>query len=99
MAMAQWLAGELDKPADAQPSQASGEYRVPGAADDVVQVFHLTHAATTQDFQQEADQIRTAQGIRLAFTYSAQRALTLRGTVSQLALAQNMIQELEARSR
>jgi hypothetical protein len=99
MAMAAWLAGELDQPADAHRSQDSGEYRVPGAADDVVQVFSVANAKSVQDFQEIANAVRTAVGIRQVFTYNARLALAVRGTVNQLALAERLIHDLEAPSR
>lgn len=103
LAMAAWLLKELDKPASASvPVSASTnsaqsdvpEYRVPGAADDVVRVYHLTNTASVEAFQKEANAVRSAAGIRRAFTYNAERALTLRGTVNQLALAENLMRDL-----
>ncbi len=99
MAMAKWLLGELDKPAGAQQNQASGEYRVPGAADDVVRVYYFANANSVQDFQAIANAVRTATEIRQVFTYNAERALAVRGTVNQLALAENLIHDLDGRSR
>jgi hypothetical protein len=94
MAMVEWLAGELDTPAGAQPSQASKEYRVPGAADDVMRVFYLPSAQSVQDFQGVVNAVRSATQIRSVFTYNAQRAVAIRGTANQLALAENMIHDL-----
>ncbi len=91
LAMADWLLKQLDKPGP--QSQASEEFRVAGAADDVMRVFYLPPAQTTQAFQQSAAQIRTTLQIRRVFTYNSLRALSVRGTESQLALAQHMIEE------
>lgn len=99
MAMAEWLLGQLDKPASAQQTQSSGEYRVPGAADDVVRVYFVANAKSVQDFQAIANAVRTATEIRRVFTYNAERALAVRGTVNQLALAENLIHDLDGRSR
>jgi hypothetical protein len=89
IALADWLINELlFKP-------TTGEYRVPNASDDLVHVFYLPHAATVQDFQGIANTIRTATEIRAAFTYNAQRALVLRGTVTQLALAERLVKDLD----
>ncbi len=90
LTMAQWLLTELDKPAE----QGVPEYRVPDAADDIVHVYHLPQTASVQEFQTEANAIRTATGVRRVFTYSAQRALVMRGTVNQLALAENLMKDL-----
>jgi hypothetical protein len=94
MAMAQWLLGELDKPAGGPPSPASGEYRVPGAADDLMRVFYIPSAKSVQDFQQIANAVRTATAIRRVFTNNARHAVAVRGTVNQLALAETLIHDL-----
>jgi hypothetical protein len=94
MAMAQWLLGELDKPAATQQNQASGEYQVPGAADDVMRVFYVPNAKSVQDFQQIANAVRTATAIQRVFTNNARHAVAVRGTVNQLALAETLIHDL-----
>jgi hypothetical protein len=94
MAMAQWMLGQLDKPAAAQQNQASGEYRVPGAADDVMRVFYVANSKSVQDFQATANAVRTATQIRRVFTYNAEHALAVRGTANQLALAEVLIHDL-----
>jgi len=99
MGMAEWLLGQLDKPAGAQQGLASGDYRVPGAADDVMRVFYLANAKSVQDFQAAANTVRTATAIRRVFTYNAQRALAVRGTPNQLALAEKLIHDLDGPSR
>ena len=88
IALAAWLVNELN-------TNGQDEYRVPNASDDIVRAFYLPHTATVQDFQAIANQIRTATEIRKAFTYNAQRALVLRGTVTHLALAERMVKELD----
>ncbi len=99
MAMAEWLLPQLDKPAGGQQDQASGEYRVPGAADDIMRVFYLANTKSAQDFQAIANAVRTGAEIRRVFTYNAERALAIRGTTNQLALAEKLIQDLGGRSR
>jgi len=88
IALAGWLINELN-------TNGQDEYRVPNTSDDVVRVFYLPHTATVQDFQGIANAIRTATNIRMAFTYNAQRALALRGTVSQLAVAERLAKDLD----
>jgi hypothetical protein len=92
LGMADWLLRQLDK--SGPQSQASEEFHVPGAADDVMRVFYLPPAQTVQAFQQAAAQIRTRLEIRRVFIYDALRAMSVRGTESQLALTQHMIEEL-----
>lgn len=93
--MADWLLKQLDQPSGAAAG-AAPEYRVPGAADDIVRVYHLPQVATVEEFQQEASAVRSSAGIRRAFTYNAQRALTLRGTQNQLALAEVVMRDIDA---
>jgi DNA-binding FadR family transcriptional regulator len=92
LAMVDWLLKQLDKPGP--QSQASEEFRLTGAADDVMRVFYLPPAQPVQAFQQSAAQIRTTLQIRRVFTYNALRAVSVRGTESQLALTQHMIEEI-----
>jgi hypothetical protein len=89
--LAEWLLKRLDPAADT----SSAEYRMPGNNDDVVQVLHLTHTPSVQDFQKAATQIREATQIKRIFTYNAPRAFALRGTADQIALAERLTQELD----
>ncbi len=89
IAFADWLLHQLN-------SNGQDQYQVPNASDDVARVFYLTKTPTTQAFQQQAQQIRSATNIRKAFTYNAQRALALRGTVTQIALAEQMVKDLDS---
>ncbi len=98
LALAEWLFDELDKPANEQsPAQgpAPHRYRAPYSDEDTVRVFYLPRNATVQGFQEMATRIRTATKIRRAFTYNPRRALAVRGTADQIALAEQMIQELD----
>jgi hypothetical protein len=89
IAFADWLLHQLN-------SNGQDEYRVPNASDDVARVFYLTKTPTPQAFQQEAQEIRKATSIRRAFTYNAERALALRGTVTQIALAEQMVKDFDS---
>src|SRR5207249_8122781 len=90
MAVADWLFNDLDKQSR---SPGMHEYRLPGSGDDVVRVFYLTHAGTPQQLQEIATQVRSMAEIRRLFIYNAPRAMALRGTASQIALADRLIQE------
>jgi hypothetical protein len=89
--LAEWLVTQL------QPAAASSasEYRMPGSNDDVVSVFYLPHTASPPAFQDAATQIRTAAKIMKIFTYEGPRAITIRGTADQIALAERMAQQLD----
>ena len=91
IALAAWLFSELDQPKD-QLSRTH-EYRLPGGGEDVVRVFYLTHGETAQRLQEIAVEVRSITSVRRLFTYNAPRAMALRGTASQIAMADRLIQE------
>jgi hypothetical protein len=97
LALAEWLFDELDKPADGQPAApgpAPYNYRPPDGNEDTVRVFYLPQTATVQGVQEIATRIRKAAEIRRIFSYNPRRALALRGTAAQIALAEQMVREL-----
>src|SRR5580704_12613208 len=63
--------------------------------DSVVKTFYLTNTTSVQEFQEIANAVRTATTIRTAFTYNAQKALVLRGTLDQIKLAEKLIHDLD----
>ena len=89
VAMTDWLVQQLDQPVS--PSERSEEYRVPGATDDLVRVFHVANPATVQQFKQSGGQ--EAGGKIL--TFDSPRAVLLRGTASQLAVATQLMQQID----
>ena len=90
IAIAEWLFNDLDKQSQ---NPGTHEYRLPGGGDDVVRVFYLMHAATAQRLQQIATEVRSMAEIRRLFIYNAPRAVAMRGTAAQIALADRLIQE------
>jgi general secretion pathway protein D len=64
-------------------------------ADEVVKVFYITNATTPQEFQEIATAVRTVCNIRQVFTYNAQKAMVVRGTVDEVALAEKVIHDLD----
>ncbi len=101
IALAQWLFIELDVRAGGQSpsarSQSSGthEYRVPSTSDDVTRVFFLSQTDTARGIQAIAVAIRTVAEIQRLFICTAPRALALRGTASQIGLAEWLIKKLD----
>src|SRR6185295_13258515 len=63
--------------------------------DDVVKVFYVTNVTSVQEFQEIATAIRTVAEIRRVFTYNAQKAMIVRGTVDQVALTEKLIHDLD----
>jgi hypothetical protein len=94
IALASWLASELDRHATAPAAPAAGPHEYRAGADDLVRVFYLTGAASVEDFQKAATQVRTASGVRQAFTEVPQRALAIRGTASQMQISENTLKAL-----
>jgi hypothetical protein len=98
--LGEWLFNELDKPANRpplahqSPDPATHEYRVPGSNDDVVRVFYPKHTATVQDFQEVATLVRSIADVRRLITYNEPRALVMRGTADQAALAEWLVTTL-----
>lgn len=88
IALSEWLFNQLDR----TPDTVVHEYKLGG--DDIVRLFYLPHAATVQDLQEEVTLVRSLGEIRLLFTYNAPRAAVLRGTASQMSLAEWLFAEL-----
>jgi hypothetical protein len=82
------------EPAKLLPSGAKNPAWAPG--DTVVRVFYLAHTGTSQGVQEAVNTIRTVADIGRAFPYSAPKAVVTRGTASQDALAEWLLNELDA---
>jgi len=63
--------------------------------DEVVKTFYVTNATSVQEFQEIAVAIRTVADIRRVFTYNAQKAMIVRGTVDAVALAEKLVHDLD----
>jgi hypothetical protein len=92
VALAEWLFTELDRTSPGPTSPQ--EFRLSGS-DEVARVFFLTHTQTPQDLQEVATVVRSMAEIRRLFTYNTAKAITLRGTAGEIALAEWLIQELD----
>lgn len=94
MALAEWLFTELDKPRPVVAEVGlARQYHMRGDADNVVRVFYLNHAATPERLQEIAVYTRNATRIGRIFNYNSSRAIALRGTAAQVALADQLIAE------
>jgi len=91
--LAEWLLKELEP----EPTSSTHEYRMADFQHDfnVVRVMRLTHAGNIQDFQKQATQIRGAANLTYIFTYNPLRAMAIRGTADQIAVAERMAQQLD----
>ena len=99
-ALAAWLVSELDKPVNGQAatedSTAPHEYRLSNSWDNLVRVFYLDSSQSAQDRQKVATQVRATSGIMRLFVYNALGALAARGTDTQVATAEKVIEEMKA---
>ncbi|MBV9182899.1 MAG: hypothetical protein JO356_16440 [Acidobacteria bacterium] len=92
LALADWLVAQLNRPVPLAADLSTHEYTA--GKDDLVRIFYLTEMASVQDFQEAVNTIRTISTIRQAFTENAQRALVLRGTVDQIAVAGWLVEQV-----
>jgi general secretion pathway protein D len=63
--------------------------------DNVMKVFYVTNTTTVQEFQEIAQAVRTVPEARRTFTYNAQKAIIVRGTADQVAMAEKLIHDLD----
>ena len=96
VALADWLCTQLDKPAGAA---SPFEFAMPGTINDVVRIFYLPNTSGAQDLQQVATLLRAIGEFRKLFIYSTPKAITIRGTQAQMALAAWLVNELDNPSR
>ncbi|MFN7933492.1 MAG: hypothetical protein U0R19_09205 [Bryobacteraceae bacterium] len=91
--LAEWLLHQLDQSAPPAKYTASPDYIMPVEAPEgsVVKVFFAPNAATVQDLQTLAVNVRTTTQVRRIFTYNTPRALAVRGTANQIARATDII--------
>jgi len=86
--LAEWLFNELDQPSGRM--RATREYRMAVGEDPEVRVLYSSANGTAQEFQETAKTIRMKASLRRLFTYNANRAIVLRGTPEQAALAEKL---------
>jgi hypothetical protein len=91
----EWLLPQLDVPA---PQTESPQHNVGGRTDDIARVFYLNNAQAVQDLQELTTLVRTITEIRRAFTYNAVKAVAMRGSADQIALAEFLITHLNKRA-
>ncbi len=85
---AEWLLSELD-------TTFGREYRLPDGDENSLRMFHLASATTPQGLTEIATTLRTVADIWKLFVVSAGRAIGVRGTPGQVALADWLVSELD----
>jgi uncharacterized protein YukE len=92
ISLAAWLVDQLNQPAHVA-APAPHEYKLPG--DDGARVFELTYPQTPQQLQEIVTILRSIGDIRRLFVCNERRAVALRGTAEQVALAAWLVSELD----
>jgi hypothetical protein len=95
VALVDWMIQQLAKPANADTT-ASPVYTYDDFMHDrenIVRIFYVTDTPTVQAFQQVVTQIRTTTKMRRVFTYNASKAMAVRGTADQIAMAEQMLKD------
>ena len=98
VALAQWLVSELDRPCD-EPPAGTHRYELPVGPDNQVRIFYLSPSATLEQRQQIASNVRTTAYVQRLFLYNPLAALSVRGTVGQIATAERLLDELKQPAR
>ena len=91
--VAQWLFQTLDRPPGGKTDAILGE--PPALNDEAVRVFFLAHTQSAESLQQIVNSVRATTRLTRIMPINLTRAITLRGTQAQVALAQQLIQELD----
>jgi hypothetical protein len=95
VALADWLIGVLDGPAK-PGTQVSRTYDGPGThGTETTQVYFLANTQTPQAIQELVNSTRSISDVQRLFPYNATRALTLRASAEQVALADWLLQQLD----
>jgi hypothetical protein len=92
MALAGWLLKQFDGPGD----QGTKEFKMGGAGGQIVQVAY-TNAGTPQSLQETVSAIRAETKMLRVYPFPLQKAVAMRGTADQLALAQQVIQSRQGK--
>jgi hypothetical protein len=93
LGLAEWLFSKLDAPNP--QSEAVQQYEMQSGEENTVRIFNLTYAPTIQDFYEVATVIRTVGDVRHVFAYAAPRAMIVRSTPDQVALAAWLVEQLD----
>ncbi|HEY6344084.1 MAG TPA: hypothetical protein VIY49_21520 [Bryobacteraceae bacterium] len=97
MSFFDWLLPLMDRPVDAKPQHSiSGQYTTPDPLDGPTsRIFYVGYAPSVKDFQSLATGLRTIAQFRRVYTYNAAQAIALRGTESELSMAEWLFNVLD----
>jgi hypothetical protein len=91
LVMTDWLLQQLDRPFGAA---TPGEYKIPGAREEVVRVFHVSPDATNADVTAAVTAIRTIADVQRLFPYQNGKVIVARGAPDKVAAAEFTIRQL-----
>ena len=94
VALAEWLLNQLDQPVPSSHQPAAYDYQE-AKRDPAVRVFRLANIDTPQGLNEVTAAIRTIGDINRVRPYAAQRAVVVRGTADQAALAEWLLNQLD----
>ena len=93
--IASWVLAELDRPAPATPPPPSAPLTLQTKEpDNTIRVFYPSKITSDQDFAEVVNAILTSSDIRYVARYASHRAIVLRASPEQLALAEWLLAEL-----
>ena len=95
MAVAGWLKQELDQVPAPLPVVSSRKVPYGYRGETEARVFHLAHIQTEEAIQETLNAVRSTADIQRATTCMGARALVMRGTAEQMALAEKLIADLD----
>jgi type II secretory pathway component GspD/PulD (secretin) len=95
IAFAEYLINSLDVKPGSATSSAEFQYQASNQGPQVARVFYLANASTPQAIQEMLTTLRTVADIQKIFCYTPLRALAIRGTATDIAASEWLIQSLD----
>jgi hypothetical protein len=104
LALAEWLAKAIDKPAGWRPSDSeygdptAREFKLPSGRDELARVFYLRDTATSQAVQEILTIVRTVLDVQKLFFRSEPKMLAYRTDRSMADLIEWLLPKLDSQS-
>jgi len=90
---AEWLIQQFDQTAGAQ--LGSREYRVKGAADDLIHLYFVKHVDNEENLRELAVLVRSVANTPMLFTTARPLSVAVRGTAEETGLADWLLERLD----
>lgn len=95
IAFSEYLINSLDVAPGSVTTSPEFHYQAPGQSSQVARVFYLANAKVPQQIQELLTVLRTVIDIQKVFNFSSLNALAIRGTASDIATSEWIIQSLD----